>query len=226
MTLQLGGVDVNLPAILDKLARVRPIFHSEADFQFALAWGLGQVHQSVKTRLETRPREWATLVSEELGLLRASLDIEVTSGEARLGIEVKYLKKPNWSKEYEGELFAFGNGVVDHSRYDVIRDVVRIERYVESGPQRSGAVIVLASNPVFWNSPRASDRERVDDSFGIHQGQRLSGARSWAAHAGAGTIKGRSTPLDVRGEYDIAWVNYSKEPLEHRALIIEMPASS
>jgi len=48
-----GGVD--LDAILGRLAELRPIFHSEADFQFALAWQVKVHAPHVQVRLETRP---------------------------------------------------------------------------------------------------------------------------------------------------------------------------
>ncbi len=48
------GVDV--PAVLSALAVQRPVFHSERDFQHALAWQLQLSHSQAQIRLEPRPR--------------------------------------------------------------------------------------------------------------------------------------------------------------------------
>lgn len=40
---------------LSKLAVGRPNFHSEADFQFSLAWQIQKDHPDAKIRLEARP---------------------------------------------------------------------------------------------------------------------------------------------------------------------------
>jgi hypothetical protein len=50
---------VNLAEIeetMAALALVRPLFHSEADFQHAFAWQLHRAHADARVRLETRPR--------------------------------------------------------------------------------------------------------------------------------------------------------------------------
>ena len=46
---------LDLHATMAVLARTRPIFNSEADFQLALAWELKQAHPTAHIRLEYRP---------------------------------------------------------------------------------------------------------------------------------------------------------------------------
>ena len=48
-----GTVDLN--EILRELSELRPVFHSEADFQLALGWQVKQHDPEVNVRLETRP---------------------------------------------------------------------------------------------------------------------------------------------------------------------------
>ncbi len=38
--------------ILKKLSGIRPIFHSESDFQFALAWKINDMYRDFNIRLE------------------------------------------------------------------------------------------------------------------------------------------------------------------------------
>jgi len=57
---------VNLAEIeetMAALARVRPLFHSEADFQHAFAWQLHSADPDARIRLETRPRPGCALTS-------------------------------------------------------------------------------------------------------------------------------------------------------------------
>ena len=61
------------------LARVRPLFHSEADFQHAFAWQLRSAHPDARIRLETRPRPGVRL------------DVMALIGGRRVAVELKYL---------------------------------------------------------------------------------------------------------------------------------------
>src|SRR5437764_4611807 len=74
---QLMGLDMR--GLLDRLSAERPIFHSEADFQHALAWLIHSEHPNAQIRLETRP---------ERGI---RLDLLVVVGGERIAIELKYL---------------------------------------------------------------------------------------------------------------------------------------
>ena len=47
---------IDMTSLMDQLARHRPIFHSEADFQHALAWQLQLENPAGRVRLETRPQ--------------------------------------------------------------------------------------------------------------------------------------------------------------------------
>lgn len=46
-----GGT--RLDEVLGRLARLRPVFHSEADFQQAFAWEARVLDPSLRVRLET-----------------------------------------------------------------------------------------------------------------------------------------------------------------------------
>mgnify|MGYP004093375885 CR=1 FL=1 len=64
-----------------RLAARRPVFHSEADFQFALAWQIHTDHPAAHIRLETRP-----LPEENL-----RLDLHVDLDGYRVAVECKYM---------------------------------------------------------------------------------------------------------------------------------------
>ena len=68
-------------SILASLASRRPIFHSEADFQHALAWELQLENPKVHIRLE---KQVATVGS------RVHLDLLLQSSTDEVAIELKY----------------------------------------------------------------------------------------------------------------------------------------
>jgi hypothetical protein len=82
-----GGADIL--DLLSSLARRRPVFHSEADFQHQLAWEAHMADPTMEVRLETRPRRGIRLdllfSRPERGLFTA---IEVKYLTARLSSTV------------------------------------------------------------------------------------------------------------------------------------------
>jgi len=73
---------VNLERIdemMAALARVRPLFHSEANFQHAFAWQLHSAYPNARIRLETRPQPGVRL------------DVMALMEGRRAAVELKYL---------------------------------------------------------------------------------------------------------------------------------------
>jgi hypothetical protein len=91
-----GSVD--LGATLAELARLRPVFHSEADFQLALAWQVQRRDARMLVRLETRPLPGVHL---DLALARPDLG-------RYTAVELKYLTRA-WSGEVAGERYELKN---------------------------------------------------------------------------------------------------------------------
>jgi hypothetical protein len=90
---QLMGLDMH--GLIGRLSSGRPIFHSEADFQHALAWLIHSESPRAQIRLETRP---------ERGI---RLDLLVVVGGERIAIELKYLVA-RFEGEVRGERFDRG----------------------------------------------------------------------------------------------------------------------
>lgn len=74
---------VGLNEAMLNLASRRPIFHSEADFQHALAWELQKRFPDSEIRLEFRPFPHE----------RFYLDVWCRSAEESFAIELKYLTR-------------------------------------------------------------------------------------------------------------------------------------
>ncbi len=50
--------DLDPHAIMQGLAKVRPVFHNEADMQHAFAWAIHKSQSTWKVRLEYRPSQF------------------------------------------------------------------------------------------------------------------------------------------------------------------------
>lgn len=176
-----GAVD--LDEVLVQLAATRPVFHSEADSQLAFAWLVQQYDAKMRVRLETRP---APGVHLDLDFARPDLD-------RATAIELKYLTRL-WTGTVGGERFELKNqGAQDIRAYDIVKDIVRVEKFVASQPGCDGAVITLTNDASYWK-PGAGLKTTNAAAFRLGHGTILSGVRDWGPNTGAGTRKGGSYP--------------------------------
>ncbi|MCB0055647.1 MAG: hypothetical protein KDE45_01425 [Caldilineaceae bacterium] len=191
-------MDLDIPHLLTDLAARRPVFHSEADFQHELALHIRDVHPNLQVRLEyplARPGN-------------AAIDILIRNDREEMALELKYLCQ-RIDSEINGELFALKpQGAQDVRRYDVLKDITRMEQFLASRPKASAAVLVLSNDPHYWQGHRNSGT--IDAAFDLREGRTTSGKMGWAEHAGTGSIKGRETPLQLRGTYTLYWHDYSR----------------
>lgn len=186
---------MNVHALMNALAAERPVFHTEADFQHALAWLLHKMYPQAIVRLE-KP-----IASNGR---RQYLDVWFQNEEGIAAIELKYLTRA-LACTIAGESFALQNqGAQDISRYDVVKDVVRVEHLMASSI--TGYAIALTNDSAYWTPPT---RPTICDAFRLHEGRILTDTLHWGANAGAGTTRGRETPLTVVGTYPIRWRHYS-----------------
>jgi hypothetical protein len=187
--------------LLPGLAGERPVFHSEADFQQALAWAIHVAHPGLRVRLETRP------------VRGTHLDLLVTdpTDGGSLAIELKYLTD-KWEGEVDGEQFALlRQSAQDIRGYDCVKDIARVEKLMAAGYAKAGLVLVLANDPSYWRTP-THDRGTNADAFRLHDGLILTGAHVWGPRTGPGTSASRTNPIDLAGVYTLAWRDFSELP--------------
>lgn len=202
----------NADDVLDCLAATRKIFHSEADLQFAFAWAAKILHSSLEVRLETHPTR-----SESLDLLL--LD---PPGDFGMAIEFKY-KTGFWEGTCNSEEYALkSQGASDIGCYDIVKDITRVERFIDAQDGWSGYVILLTNDSTYWK-PRNHGRPTNAEAFRVSEGMTLSGTRQWGLNTG-GTNKGREQALQLRGTYNLSWRDYSRigeeDVSNFRALVI------
>ena len=179
----------------------RRIFHSEADFQHALAWHIHETRPDCDIRLEFNPLSTAEK--------KIALDIWVQFPEAAIAIELKYCTRL-LEQEWLGEHFALRNqSAQDTRRYDFLRDIQRVEQTSATRDRAvHGFAIMLTNDPSYWTPQTKVDA--VDAAFRIHDGRLVSSDElRWGERASAGTKKNREEPIRLAGSYGLRWRDYS-----------------
>ncbi len=188
---------MDLDGLMASLARYRPVFHSEADFQHALAWHWQERNPDAAVRLEYR----LPFAGE-----RGYADLWIRDGGHTTYIELKYWTRA-LSVRHGDELYTLANQAAqDISRYDFIKDLERVERAVTAGLANRGFVVALTNDQGYWSLPRPGT---VDAAFRLHEGRTLLGELAWAEHAGVGTTATRQRVLNLVREYRCHWQPYS-----------------
>lgn len=191
---------MNIDSLLLHLSDKRPFFHSEADFQHALAWEIQQQHPEANIRLEYRPM---------ISGARMYVDVWLGFPDGRtLTLELKY-KTASLDLEWKGEVYALLNqSAQDIGRYDFLKDISRLERLVSARPDTWGAAILLTNDAGYWNASRLT--QTVDAAFRLHEGRSLSGELCWGAGASAGTMRTREQAITLQTQCDVKWTDYSQ----------------
>ena len=192
---------LDIDGLMTKLAKRRPIFHSEADFQHALAWEIHSADPGCQIRLE-----FDLLPDQE----RATV-LDIWLPNEGIAIELKYPRQ-KLDTVWNGERYALKCGAPDIERYDYLNDIQRLERVVTECDATVGHAILLTHYPGFWNFPvRGWDRTGAA-AFRIHEGQTISGERGWSSRAGKGTTESRQDPIRLTGAYTMRYRRYSELP--------------
>ena len=190
---------LDIDAVLTDLSESRGVFHSEADFQHAVAWQLHKAMPDRQIRLEFNP-----FPAEHR---RMYVDIWLPSEE--VVIELKYATR-KLDVEWRDERFALRNQAAqDLTRYDFLKDIHRLEMMVSENRAKSGIGILLTNDSSYWKMGRPGT---VDADFRIHESRRLTGELKWSDRASKGTTKNREASIRLQGSYDVRWQDYSVVP--------------
>ena len=188
---------LSIEALMARLVEDRKVFHSEADFQHALAWQLHKTTPDSQVRLEVD----AFPGQDRRRFLDIWLPIE------GIAIELKYVTR-KLDVNLEGESFALRNhSAQDQRRYDFLLDIQRLE-HMRSGDGvcKAGYAVLLTNDSSYWKVPATENP--VDAAFRIHEGRDVSGELAWAGHASPGTMRGRETPIRLRRSYRLSWQEF------------------
>lgn len=197
------SVMIEITNILGQLSQERPIFHSERDFQHALAWKIHTIYPGIEMRLERR----VDVLDGE-----PHLDIFAVLEHSKIfAMEVKFkpkkfkIKLPN-TKGLGEEYNLKGNQARNHDRYDFINDISRLEKVLKKYPNGVGFAIFLTNDESYWDETK-SKRKTSDENFRIYGGRVIEGKLRWKKGFAKGTTKGPEIKLD--GKYRLNWKDYS-----------------
>jgi len=159
---------------------------------------------------------------------REYIDIWATEDGTNYAIELKY-KTRKLDSVYDGEEFHLADhGAQDIGRYDFIKDIWRLERFVESHAKTIGYAILLTNDVGYWKATKRL--MTADAGFRIHESRVLNGELRWSDGTGPGTMKGREKPLALRGSHSVTWADYADVrgtgPSRFRYVLLEVGSTS
>ncbi|MCY4043146.1 MAG: hypothetical protein OXF45_04995 [Candidatus Dadabacteria bacterium] len=183
---------IDLPKLLRELAKKRPVFHSEADMQHELAMQIGKTYPRFSIRLEY-PMDNNT-----------AIDIVIFNDGRKMALELKYLCR-HLEHDINGEKFKLINqDAYNNRRYDVMKDIWRMEKFLEKHPAATADVLVVTNDPAYWEGPYK--RNTHDAAFAIKKNRVVKGTLKWKSPETKGN---RGEEIQLRGEYSIKWQKYS-----------------
>lgn len=201
---------VDLAETLAALAVRRPVFHSERDFQVALAWQVHLADPYIRVCLESRPKEGV------------HLDLEFVSpdSESSTAIELKYFTR-KWAGVSDGQQFSLKQqGANDYGRYGLVKDIQRIEEFVRLRPGSNGAAIALTNDEAY--SIATPHSTASDTAFRIGEGDVLGGLHEWRRPPASAK---HGPALELEGRYTMRWSKFSTFDLDGwlKQLVVEVP---
>lgn len=194
VTLIAGRLD--LSKVMDHLSTERPVFHSEADFQFAFAQVVVGLDPAIRVRLEVPKR------AEK----RTYVDLACATDDLTTLIEFKYVTRAWWGSDGRtAEDFALReHAALDLARLYFVHDVTRLEGWAQNERDTDGLAVMLTNDNRLWEPPPAPSTTR-DRAYRIHEGLTLTGRLTW----GTPERPYADNDRDVRGAYRAEWNNYA-----------------
>jgi hypothetical protein len=201
---------IDMVGLLESLAIKRPVFCSERDFQFHLAWEMKE--RGYDVRLEYDPLCFATNTAVDLFVLEPDT----------IAVELKF-KTDTLRCTADGRPMHLKAHPNDSGRYDFLKDIARLEAVVSSGRARRGFAVFLTNSRHYW---QAQAGKTTFEELRLHEGRVLTGRMGWTGSPSPGNIKGRETPISLSSSYELRWRDYSRISAERngelRYLLLEI----
>lgn len=181
---------IDIENILKQLANKRPFFHSEADFQHALAWEIQTCYPKANIRIEK-----LYLIDDR----PFYIDLIVEMDDKIIAIELKY-KTKKFEFELNGENFSLKNqGAQGWGRYYFVNDIVRLEKLMEKFEISQGYAIFL-TNDMYYQSKSKDNTVYFD--FSLQNEKTLSGILKLKDE------KKIDKTLQLKNDYLLNWQQY------------------
>ena len=224
--------------VMNKLSKDRPIFHSEDDFKFSLAWAIKEKYEDKEENVEIRLEKKLNGNNYYYNFLKEKckgpsqnnkrnqnqknerIDIFIIAngakGKEKIGLELKYftneLKLQNANN---GEKFILANQAAQNEKcYDSWHDVERLENFILQKEIDKGFTIWLTNNSLLIDCNRIEEKNQYF-KFRICHGRKIghNDTNELDEHClkweGKVKRKNRLDPIYVSGNYEIKWEDYS-----------------
>lgn len=210
-----SGTGLDIHRTLLDLAIKRPLFHSEDDFKFALAWSIQRQHPSWKIRLE-----WPFVSPDDNGSKTRYVDLRVKSDKGVDLIELKYPTAELPGVRVGDEEFNLKtHSAPDYGRAYFWEDVVRLEWLLQRAETTNarGIAIFLSNDTDYWENPERKGYRAKDWNFRLRSEMVYKRTLLWNAPPKTrldwpwkryGTTK---SCLRLSGSYRIEWRLYSRD---------------
>ena len=198
---------LEIDEIMKSLSKEKPVFYSEKDFQCLLGWQIKEKYPDMEVRSEVS-------IEKNDGKTE-HLDLRISDVKGKIGIELKYITE-KFKTTIDGDKFNLKNHAANDLRcYDILKDIQRLESYVNNGEIDKGYSIVLTNVKSLW-CQKKQKKETYYDNFRISDGKTVEGKLCWKPNINGeineparGTTKGRTKSINLQGTYNLNWKEYS-----------------
>lgn len=194
-------IPLDLTLALSDLSLRRRAFHSEADFQFSLAWAIQQRYSDARVMLEVPSRVLGCADQLE------EVDIVVERFGTRSCVELKYCAR-GAPLECDGQEFRWGkNPPMDGKRHGFLSDVARLERFAREHGVECAAVLLTNVQALWADQPTGP---RVNDwAFRLTEGRVLEPGcvLNWTPETSAET-RNQYPSVRISSPYTLQWREY------------------
>lgn len=191
-------MDFNIDHVLKELSNERPIFHSEDDFKFSLAWIIKREYPQAKIRLEYTPDFDRNI----------HIDIVVILDGQLIPIELKY-KTKELDLTLGAERYILKEQVsTNDTCYNFIKDITRIEIFKNKESNfKEGYAIFLANRLLYEKGPTNDKLNYIN--FAINDGNTKKGELFYLREGVVVSDDKNYPALSLEGEYIFNWKEYS-----------------
>jgi len=193
---------MDLDFVIRNLSQRRKLFHSEADFQFALAEEIKKKYADSEVRLE-------------YPINGKYIDIFILYGSDKIAIELKYkTAKMVWNDIHDpfNETYSLKDqSAPDLGRFDYLKDIERNESLIQSDNATVGFTVFITNYNVYWEKRKEENYTPKDLNFRIDEGKEISGKRIWLNNPSINTTGNeRIGGVNLKGKYVMEWKPFSE----------------
>lgn len=196
---------MNIFNAMKTLSDKRPIFHSEADFQFSLGWELKRLNNDFQIIME-RPFQFEDKSKKHP---KIELDLLIENGLEKYGIELKYVTKKLNTKIGKEKFELKDHMATNLRRYDFYKDINRLEYLKTNNEINKGYVIFLTN----VDSYQKNETSGMAKEFNFADGCKIipKDEYYWIGEKINEKSIGssRNENIKIEQQYDCRWSKYS-----------------